>query len=152
MHPLNEENIQRVAQLTMKTNQFNLTTRRYSERDLQRMQEEGYLVECIEVADKFGDNGITGVLICYYDQEQEKVIVDSMLLSCRVMGRKIEDTLLERVESYAKEKMAKGIEGVYIETQKNKPVEQLYGKFGYEKVREEEQEKGKVVYWWKAMS
>ena len=149
LYPLNEKNIQRVAQLTKKTNQFNLTTRRYTERDLQRMQEEGCLVECIEVTDKFGDNGITGVLICKYESEEKKVIVDSMILSCRVMGRKIEDILLRRVENYAREKMAKGIEGIYIATPKNKAVEQLYGRFGYKKVREEELEEGHAVYWWK---
>ena len=79
--------IPRIAQLILKTNQFNLTTRRYKEEDIKKFsQDKNMLVGCAQVEDKFGDNGITGAFIVTKDNPSEWTI-DTFLLSCRVMGR-----------------------------------------------------------------
>ena len=150
-YPMADINIQRMAQLTQKTNQFNLTTKRYVEADLRSLREKGYELECVEVSDKYGDNGISGVLIYYYDGETETVKVDTMLLSCRVMGRNVENTFLERLESYARKKGARWLEGEYRATAKNKPVADLYERFGFTLTASKEQEGFAVQTWKKQM-
>ena len=77
----NEFNIQRIAQMTQKTNQFNLTTHRYTDIDIYGFVESGWKVWCSNVADKFGDNGITGAIMVKPNGE-----IDSFLLSCRILG------------------------------------------------------------------
>lgn len=84
--------IPRISQLTLKTNQFNLTTKRYQEEDIKQLLNESYLVECVKVEDKFGDNGITGVFIV--KKQKKEWFIDTFLLSCRIMGRGIEDGML----------------------------------------------------------
>lgn len=126
---MNDSNIGRISQLTMKTNQFNLTTRRYTESDLERLKQSGYKTLCLHVSDRYGDNGICGVLI--YKTEKEEIMVDTMLLSCRVMGRKIEDQYFRFLEETAEKKGLSVITGEYIPTPKNRPVEGLYQEQGF---------------------
>lgn len=133
---LNDSNTQRISQLTMKTNQFNLTTRRYTESDLESLKRSGYEIVCIHVADRFGDNGICGVLI--YKLEKQEILIDTMLLSCRVMGRRIEDKYFEFLEAAAEKGKATVITGEYIPTMKNKPVEGLYQEKGFVCILQEE--------------
>ena len=86
--------IPRISQLTLKTNQFNLTTRRYQEEDIRKFsQDKDKIVECVQIQDKFGDNGITGLYIINKDNKQQWTI-DTFLLSCRVIGRGVEDGIL----------------------------------------------------------
>ncbi|MBC8385268.1 MAG: hypothetical protein H8E57_07095, partial [Candidatus Cloacimonetes bacterium] len=90
MKNANVSTISRISQLTLKTNQFNLSTKRYHENEIQKFtQDNHYLVKCIQVEDKFGDNGITGVYIVKKDSQKEWII-DTFLLSCCVMGREVE--------------------------------------------------------------
>ncbi|NDB52173.1 MAG: hypothetical protein EB161_08530, partial [Nitrosopumilaceae archaeon] len=85
----NEFTIPRISQLTLKTNQFNLTTKRYQEADIKNFSHDtNYLVGCAQVEDKFGDNGITGVFIVHKESQKEWLL-DTFLLSCRVMGRQL---------------------------------------------------------------
>ena len=89
IHEVTDSEIVRVAQLTQKTNQFNLTTRRYSEPDINKFVENPLsIVFSLTIKDKFGDLGLTGVLIAY--KTKDRVIIDTMLLSCRILGRKAE--------------------------------------------------------------
>ena len=79
--------IPRISQLTLKTNQFNLTTRRYQEAEIRKFsQDSKKIVGCAQIIDKFGDNGITGAYIINKDNELQWTI-DTFLLSCRVIGR-----------------------------------------------------------------
>jgi len=124
--------IPRISQLTMKTNQFNLTTKRYQEEDIQKFSDDpNFIVGCAQVIDKFGDNGITSAFIV--NKQNPKVwILDTFLLSCRVMGREIEKAILYYIISKAKEEGVETIRANYIPTQKNKPIENLLPNCGFE--------------------
>ena len=123
--------IPRISQLTLKTNQFNLTTRRYQEEDIRKfVSEENKIVECAQIQDKFGDNGITSVYIINKENEQEWFI-DTFLLSCRVMGRGVEKALLGQIIERAKMEGVKKVKAQYIKTMKNKPAENFLSDFGF---------------------
>jgi len=124
--------IPRISQLTLKTNQFNLTTKRYQQNDISSFtKNDQNIVECVEVTDKFGNNGITGVYII--QKNNEEWIVDSFLLSCRIIGRGVEDVMLGEIIKKAKQENIKKIKGKFIPTAKNKPAENFYKDFGFEK-------------------
>ena len=91
----------------MKTNQFNLTTRRYHEEKIRELtNNKNYEVGCAHVEDKFGDNGITGVYIVNKENKQEWLI-DTFLLSCRIIGRGVEEALLGQILKGQKRKELK---------------------------------------------
>ncbi len=89
IHPARESEFTRVAQLTQKTNQFNLTSRRYSEQQIRRLAaNDAVRVFTLSVTDKYGDSGLTGILIA--KREGERGRIDTFLLSCRILGRNLE--------------------------------------------------------------
>lgn len=123
--------IPRISQLTLKTNQFNLTTKRYQEEEIRKFtQDENTLVGCVEVGDKFGDNGITGVFIIKKENPKEWRI-DTFLLSCRVMGREVEKGILSHIINMAKENGVEKIKAQFIPTKKNKPIETFLPNCGF---------------------
>ena len=120
---VNEFTLPRVSQLILKTNQFNLTTKRYQEKDIEKMiKDSDFLVTCVQVEDKFGDNGITGVFIIKKENQKEWKI-DTFLMSCRIMGRDIEKGIITYIINKAKENNIQKINADFIPTQKNKPIE-----------------------------
>jgi FkbH-like protein len=128
-----EFTIPRIAQLILKTNQFNLTTRRYQEEDIMKFsKDESMLVACAQVEDKFGDNGITGAYIIKKDSPLEWTI-DTFLLSCRVMGRGVEEAIMGFILNAAKKEGVVTVRGQYIPTKKNKACEQFLGNLGFKK-------------------
>ena len=125
--------IPRISQLTMKTNQFNLTTKRYSEEEVQKFaNDEKKFLRCVQVKDKFGDYGITGVFIVTKNNSEEWLI-DTFLLSCRVMGREIEKGILDHIFSEAKKNRVKQIKAQYIPTKKNEPIQKFLPDCGFKK-------------------
>jgi len=125
--------IPRISQLTLKTNQFNLTTRRYQEEDIRKfVQGSEKIVGCAQIQDKFGDNGITGAYIINKDNEQQWTI-DTFLLSCRVIGRGIEDGVLCHIIEKARKDGISQVRGEYIKTKKNQPAENFFENFGFKK-------------------
>ena len=127
----NDFTIPRISQLTLKTNQFNLTTKRYQEEEIQKFSEDdSFLVGCAQVKDKFGDNGITGVFIVK-KQNSKEWHLDSFLLSCRVMGREVEKAILNYIIDEAKKQKIEKIIAEYIPTQKNKPAENFLPQCGF---------------------
>ena len=125
--------IPRISQLTLKTNQFNITTRRYQEEDIRKFsQDKDKIVECAQVQDKFGDNGITGVYIINKDNKLQWTI-DTFLLSCRVIGRGVEDGILSQIIEKARTEGVSKVRGEYIKTKKNKPAENFFPAFGFKK-------------------
>jgi len=127
----NNFTIPRISQLTLKTNQFNLTTKRYQEEEIRKLTDDkNFLVGCAQVQDKFGDNGITGVFIVD-KHNSEEWFLDSFLLSCRIMGREIEKAILNYIIDQAKKNNVKKIVAKYVPTQKNKPVESFLPKCGF---------------------
>jgi FkbH-like protein len=134
MKKANNFTIPRIAQLTLKTNQFNLTTRRYQEEDVETLaQDHTKLIGCAQTQDKFGDNGITGVYIVNKNHVDKEWFIDTFLLSCRVMGRGIEDAMMGYILSKAKEEGVTKVKAEFIPTKKNKPCEQLLPNFGFKK-------------------
>ena len=129
----NDFTIPRISQLTLKTNQFNLTTNRYQEEQIKEFKEnKNFLVVSAEVQDKFGDNGITGSFII--KKINSKIWeIDTFLLSCRVMGRKVEETMMSYIINKAKEECIEKIYAKYIPTQKNQPCSNFLNDFGFEK-------------------
>ena len=126
----NEFNIQRIAQMTQKTNQFNLTTRRYTDADIKAMLAEQWKVYCVSVADRFGDSGITG---CIFVNGNE---IDSFLLSCRVLGKGIETAFMKRILEVLKAEGVEIIKAKYIPTAKNAQVKSFYENCGFDCVSE----------------
>jgi FkbH-like protein len=126
--------IPRITQLISKTNQFNLTTRRYQEEDIRKFsQDKDMLIGCAQIEDKFGDNGITGAFILRKDNSPAEWIIDTFLLSCRVMGRGVEDAIMGFILNEAKKEGVTKIKGQYIPTKKNKPCEEFLSKSGFKR-------------------
>lgn len=132
---LDSMTIQRVAQLIAKTNQFNLTTRRHSIVTLQRMVEEGAHVLWARVSDTFGDNGLVGVAIVTSEKLQHWRI-DTFLLSCRVLGRKIEKAFLAVLQEYLAQNGASYLIGEYIPSSKNSQVVTFYPDSGFDPIED----------------
>lgn len=124
--------IPRISQLTLKTNQFNLTTKRYQDEDIKKFLDGGHWVGCAQVEDKFGDSGITGVFIV--KKNDTEWFIDTFLLSCRIMGRGIEDGILAQILKKAKESGVKTVMGEFIPTKKNTPSENFLSDYGFKKI------------------
>lgn len=122
----NEFSIPRIAQMTQKTNQFNLTTKRYTEADIRSFVNDGWRIWTLGVADKFGDNGITGCMMVNGDT------IDTFLLSCRVLGKGIEKAFLRKVLSVLKDDGIRNVRADYIPTAKNGQVKDFYDKCGFQ--------------------
>lgn len=127
------EHTERLTQLINKTNQFNLTTRRYTQTQVQDMIDDcEKRIYLYRVADRFGDNGIVAVVIVNLSGEVPEVT--DFVMSCRVMGKNIEDAILEDVEQDLSRSGYKKLRGSYLPTAKNKPVASLYERMGYRKI------------------
>ncbi|MCQ2343456.1 MAG: HAD-IIIC family phosphatase [Paludibacteraceae bacterium] len=133
----NEFNIQRIAQMTQKTNQFNLTTHRYTDADVRRFLDERWKIWCISVADKFGDNGITGTIIVK-PLDSERCEIDTFLLSCRILGKGIEIAFIKRILSLLESSGFKTITANFIPTAKNTQVRGFWDKVGFKCISETE--------------
>jgi len=136
IHLARDHEIGRVAQLTQKTNQFNLTTRRYSERDIRDFcSDPAWAVYSLTAKDKFGDYGLTGVLIARH--EGEEGIIDTLLLSCRILGRRFEISLVEHCFRDLEDKWnIKRWKAEYIPTKKNQQVANFWNSVGSKQVEE----------------
>lgn len=128
-----EFSIPRIAQLTQKTNQFNLTTHRYSDAEIKQfIESEIYDVIYIKLVDKFGDSGIVGTCILHY--KGTIAVIDTLLMSCRVLGRSLEDILLIQVLKLAKRQECISVIGEYHTTKKNKQVEFFLAQHKFEEL------------------
>ena len=121
----------RTVQLINKTNQFNLTTRRYSEAEVLAVMGDGRAFGAqLRLIDRFGDNGIIAIVIGRL-LDGEDVLIDTWLMSCRVLGRQVEPTTLNLVAALAREIGGKRLIGEYIPTAKNGMVKDHYPKLGF---------------------
>ena len=110
----------RVSQLTQRTNQFNFTTIRRSESEIQQLAQSGWECRVVEVSDRFGDYGLVGVVI--FGNAADAINIDTFLLSCRVLGRGVEHRILAHLAEIAKERGLSHITAAYIPTKKNQPA------------------------------
>jgi FkbH-like protein len=120
----------RIAQLINKSNQFNLTTRRYSESEVETFESDPRKF-CLQVrlADRFGDNGMISVVI--FDKDHDEWSCDTWLMSCRVLGRRVEELVLATVAEAARAAAAKRLKGTYIPTKKNALVVEHFARLGF---------------------
>ncbi|HMF77944.1 MAG TPA: HAD-IIIC family phosphatase [Bryobacteraceae bacterium] len=126
----------RIVQLINKTNQFNLTTLRYTEANVLSMMGDPEVIKLyFRLTDRFGDNGIISVVICKLTAEMD-LLIDSWLMSCRVLGRQVEETTLNVVASTGRLLGTRNLIGEYRPTAKNGMVEALYRKLGFDLVSE----------------
>jgi FkbH-like protein len=134
---VNAATLARVAQLTRKTNQFNLTTRRYTEQQMSALaQDPHWRVYSLRVRDRFGDNGLVGVAMA--ERKEDVVEIDNFLLSCRVIGRTIETALLARLAEVARKEGARTLRGRFVPTPKNLPAKDFLPTHGFKLVAETE--------------
>lgn len=135
MYPVRDSQITRAAQLTHRTNQFNLSTIRRTEDEIKQLIDaEGYMCHVIEVSDRFGDYGLTGVVIT--KECGNRLIIDTFLMSCRVLGRRIEDAVLVGLKKLCNETNAKVLEAVFRPTNKNMPFKDFLERTGWKSVEE----------------
>lgn len=125
----------RTAQLTQKTNQFNLTTKRYSEQQISEFAaDKVWRVYTVSVRDRMGDNGLVGVAITR--DQAGACQIDTLLLSCRVIGRTVETALLAHIATEAAARGNSRLTGWYLPTKKNPPCESFYRDHGFKLVEQ----------------
>jgi len=130
--PFNEAGRSRIAQLINKSNQFNLTTRRYTESDVGAMETDPAVFTLqVRLRDRFGDNGMICVVICRAAGSTWDI--DLWVMSCRVLGRRVEEAVLTQLVCEAKAAGAVALRGQYIATARNDLVRDHYQKLGFEK-------------------
>jgi FkbH-like protein len=120
------EHINRLSQMTQKTNQFNLTTKRYTEKDIQFfLDDDSWMVAYFSLSDIFGDNGIVGLMLVS-DITTDTVMIDTFLMSCRVIGRKAEEAFFHRMLQFFRELNKLKVKACYIPTSKNSLVKDFW--------------------------
>ena len=130
----NKFNTPRVAQLSQRSNQFNLRTVRYTEADIEALGKDPDVIDLsFTLEDKFGENGLIAVIIMK-KQDEETLFIDTWFMSCRVLKRGMEDFTLNTMVEAAREKGYKRIIGEYLPTPKNKMVENHYPSLGFQKL------------------
>ena len=127
--PADNHNLPRIAQMTQKTNQFNLTTRRYTEDQIQQCINQGWHVFCMAVRDRFGDNGITGTVFLE-PLDDVTVAVDTLLLSCRILGRGIEEAFFKTVLNLLRLEGFRKVKASYSPTTKNGQTADFFDRMG----------------------
>ena len=125
----------RATQLINKTNQFNLTTRRYTEAEVERMASDRQAIAlALRLEDKFGDSGLISVVLARPDAaiEADELLIDSWLMSCRVLGRQVESAVLDVLADAAAAAGWRALVGEYRPTERNGMVAEHYPRLGFE--------------------
>ncbi|ACL76665.1 non-ribosomal peptide synthetase [Ruminiclostridium cellulolyticum] len=135
MNPVEDSQYIRAAQLTHRTNQFNLSTIRRTEEELRQLTSlPGFRCHVIEVSDRFGDYGLVGVIIS--KESGSKLFIDTFLLSCRVLGRRIEDAILVGLKKLCIKTGTKVLEAEFRPTEKNIPFKNFLNNSGWKSIEE----------------
>lgn len=129
--------IQRITQLSNKSNQFNVTTKRYTAAEMEEVfNSDEYIRLYGKLTDKFGDNGVVSVVIGKKDGNT--LNMELWLMSCRVLKRDMEFAMLDTLVEKCRQQGIETINGYYYPTAKNSMVKELYKTFGFEKIKEDE--------------
>ena len=140
IHFMKDEEEKRVTQLTNKTNQFNVTTKRYSEEEIHSLASSDTSdILTVHMADKYGDQGLVSVLILKYEGDEAEI--DTFLMSCRVMGRNAEIEIVSKVKELLVRMGVKRVRATYLKTAKNAPVVELFEKLGFDILSTSEERK-----------
>ena len=130
---VNSDTLPRVVQLLGKTNQFNVTTRRHTASHLENLIKDGAIAIWLRLSDRFGDNGLIGLAIVT-PETQSKWVIDSLLLSCRVIGRQVEQLLVAHICRLVRQRDGKELVGEFIPTAKNALAKTVYADCGFESI------------------
>ncbi|MFC2074206.1 HAD-IIIC family phosphatase [Campylobacterota bacterium] len=131
--------LDRITQLTNKTNQFNLTTKRYTFAEIENMSNsENYITLYGKLSDKFGDNGLISIVIA--EIKESVCHIDLWLMSCRVLKRGMEEAMLDSLVTEAQRRNIKTIVGYYFKSKKNSMVLDMYEKFGFTKTEQNDED------------
>ncbi len=131
--PFDEFHFPRIAQLTQRSNQFNLRTIRYTEDDVERISKDArYITRYYTLKDKFGDHGLISVVIL--EKQGDSLFIDTWLMSCRVLKRSVEEFIINSIMKIAKENGFQKVIGEYLKTTKNAMVADIYEKLGFERI------------------
>lgn len=137
IRPFDEQSLPRITQLANKTNQFNLTTQRYSMQEMTGfMKSDSHIALYARLKDKFGDNGIVSVILG--EERENAVFITLWLMSCRVFKRQLEWAMFSELIRYADERNADKLIGKYIPSKKNFLVRELYKELGFTCISEDE--------------
>lgn len=133
--PFTESRLERITALANKTNQFNLTTRRYSaEEMLERAEDDRFITLYGRLEDKFGDNGIVALIVG--EKKGDTLDIELWVMSCRVFKRELEFAMFDTLVELSKKAGVKTIMGNYLETAKNVIVKDYYGSLGFTKTEQ----------------
>jgi len=134
--PFNTVGRSRISQLINKSNQFNLTTRRYTEIEVAELEADpdAFTLQ-VRLEDKFGDNGMISVVICR-KSDPKTWDIDTWLMSCRVLGRQVENMVLRELILQGRERDIAQLTGAWLPTEKNGLVREHYSKLGFTKTGE----------------
>lgn len=136
--PFEDIYMSRIAQLSNKSNQFNLTTKRYTQAEIEAIAaDDSYITLYGKLEDKFGDNGVVSVVIG--QKKDSELHMDLWLMSCRVLKRDMEYAMMDELVNHCKAAGINKIYGYYYPTAKNKMVKDFYGLQGFTKVSEDEE-------------
>jgi FkbH-like protein len=136
VEPFNKFNQPRVAQLSQRSNQFNLRTIRYSDADIEKIgASENHFTFTFTLEDKFGDNGLICVIILKKENEQT-AFIDTWFMSCRVLKRSMEHFVLNTIVAFCNQKGFETLKGEYIPTAKNEMVANHYNQLGFKQTGE----------------
>ncbi len=138
----NAANRGRLAQLTQKTNQFNILTRRYTEGEMDAFLAQNGQIVCGRVKDRFGDNGI--IILCMLKQENDTAEFENFLMSCRVIGLTVEQAFFAWIAGHLEKKGIRRVEGRFLPTAKNGLASDFYERMGFSLV---EGTKGEESLW-----
>ena len=146
--PLHDEVVTRVVQLIGKTNQFNLTSRRHSAAEVRAMMRSPlFWTQYFKLSDRFGDNGLVGLIIAKADPSHSVAWeIDTWLMSCRVIGRKMEELMLGELARAVADHDARYLRGVYVPSRKNQMVERLYPDLGFTSCQDTDSGSGATSY------
>ena len=132
IHENNNSIIHRISQLTQKTNQFNLTTKRYTEGDIKNfIENKNFVIVAFSISDKFGDSGVTGLCIVNLYNKIQSAEIDSFLMSCRIIGRNIEYAFVDYLMNILNRYKINTITANYIRTKKNEQVKEFYDRCSF---------------------
>lgn len=128
-----DSHMARIVQLIQKTNQFNLTTRRYTEKDIKERMAQGWSLYAWNVKDRFGEYGLVSVALV--DTSIPKI--DLFVMSCRIMGKQLENYFLEQIEQDMRSAGKTYLQAEYIASAKNMPVRDFYDRMGYQVIQKD---------------
>jgi FkbH-like protein len=134
VHRARPSEVPRIAQLTQKTNQFNLTTRRYSEQEIHSLlSDSGTVIYSLSVRDRFGALGLVGVLVARFDGESAQIV--DFLMSCRALGRRLEEAMVKHcLAEIGATRVVARWEAEYIATSKNAQVADFWPRLGFAEI------------------